>query len=73
MRRDNTFSEYNFDVMLKFKKDLGHFIQPERSLGFNERRTNNTYFSNATNGGLLVPGVYSLQNTASPLPFPPGG
>ena len=70
IRRDNTFSEYNFDVMLKFKKNLGTSFSLNGVAGYNERRTNNTYFSNATNGGLLVPGVYSLQNTASPLPFP---
>jgi TonB-linked SusC/RagA family outer membrane protein len=70
LRRDNTFSEYNFDLMLRFKKSLGSSFSLNGVLGFNERRTNNSYFSNATNGGLLVPGVYSLQNTASPLPFP---
>jgi TonB-linked SusC/RagA family outer membrane protein len=70
IRRDNTFSEYNFDLMLKFKKKLGASISLNGVLGFNERRTNNTYFSNATNGGLLIPGVYSLQNTLSALPLP---
>jgi TonB-linked SusC/RagA family outer membrane protein len=70
IRRDNTFSEYNFDLMLKFKKQLGQFISLNGVLGFNERRTNNTYFYNATNGGLIIPGVYSLQNSRSPLPLP---
>jgi TonB-linked SusC/RagA family outer membrane protein len=70
IRRDNTFSEYNFDLMLKFKKNIGQSISINGILGFNERRTNNTYFSNATNGGLLIPGVYSLQNTRSALPLP---
>ena len=70
IRRDNTFSEYNFDLMLKFKKQLGQFISLNGVLGFNERRTNNTYFYNATNGGLLNAGIYSLQNSASPLPLP---
>jgi len=70
IRRDNTFSEYNFDLMLKFQKKLGQLISLNGVLGFNERRTNNTYFSNATNGGLLNPGVYSLQNTQSELPLP---
>ena len=55
IRRDNTFSEYNFDLMLKFKKNIGEFISINGVLGFNERRTNNTFFSNATNGGLLIP------------------
>ena len=70
IRRDNTFSEYNFDLMLKFNKKLGESISLNGILGYNERRTNNTYFYNATNGGLIIPGVYSLQNTASPLPLP---
>jgi len=70
IRRDNTFSEYNFDLMLKFKKKVGQFFSLNGVIGFNERRTNNTYFSNATNGGLLIPKVYSLQNTASELPLP---
>ncbi len=70
IRRDNTFSEYNLDLMLKFKKNLGQAFSINGVIGFNERRTNNTFFTNATNGGLLVPGVYSLQNTASPLPLP---
>jgi len=70
IRRDNTFSEYNFDLMLKFNKKLGQSVSLNGILGYNERRTNNTYFYNATNGGLNIPGVYSLQNTRSPLPLP---
>ncbi|HBC78771.1 MAG TPA: SusC/RagA family TonB-linked outer membrane protein, partial [Bacteroidales bacterium] len=70
LRRDNTFSEYNFDLMLKFNKKLGQTISLNGILGYNERRTNNTYFYNATNGGLNIPGVYSLQNSRSPLPLP---
>jgi outer membrane receptor protein involved in Fe transport len=70
IRRDNTFSEYNFDLMLKFNKKLGASISLNGLLGYNERRTNNTYFYNATNGGLLIPGVYSLKNTRSALPLP---
>lgn len=70
IRRDNTFSEYNLDLMLRFNKKLGTSISLNGVIGYNERRTNNTYFYNATNGGLLIPGVYSLQNTLSALPLP---
>lgn len=70
LRRDNTFSEYNFDLMLKFNKKLGQFISLNGILGYNERRTNNTYLYNATNGGLNIPNVYSLQNSLGPLPLP---
>ena len=70
IRRDNTFSEYNFDLMLKFKKNLGSSFSINGVIGYNERRTNNTFFANATSGGLLVPGVYSLQNSATTPPLP---
>ncbi len=70
IRRDNTFTEYNFDLMLKFNKKISQDFSINGLLGFTERRTTNTYFSNATNGGLLVPGIYSLQNTRGPLPLP---
>jgi TonB-linked SusC/RagA family outer membrane protein len=70
LRRDNTFSEYNFDLMMRFNKKLGQSLSLNGIMGFNERRTNNTFFYNATNGGLIVPGVYSLQNTRNALPMP---
>ncbi|TFH50214.1 MAG: SusC/RagA family TonB-linked outer membrane protein [Bacteroidia bacterium] len=70
IRRDNTFSEYNFDLMLKFNKKIGESLSINGIVGYNERRTNNTFFYNATNGGLLIPGIYSLQNTRQPLPLP---
>jgi TonB-linked SusC/RagA family outer membrane protein len=70
LRRDNTFSEYNADLMLKFNKKIGESLSLNGILGFNERRTNNTFFSNATNGGLLIPGIYSLQNSLQALPLP---
>lgn len=70
LRRDNAFSEYNFDAMLNFKKKLTESVSLNGILGFNERRTNNSFFTSSTNGGLFVPGVYSLQNSVSPLPLP---
>jgi TonB-linked SusC/RagA family outer membrane protein len=70
LRRDNTFSEYNFDLMLNFKKRLTESLNLNGFIGANERRTNNSYFTNSTNGGLFVPGIYSIQNSLSPLPYP---
>jgi TonB-linked SusC/RagA family outer membrane protein len=70
LRRDNTFSEYNIDLMLKFNKKIGASISLNGVIGYNERRTTNTYFYNSTNGGLIIPKVYSLQNTRSALPMP---
>jgi|WetSurMetagenome_2_1015567.scaffolds.fasta_scaffold11305_2 TonB-linked SusC/RagA family outer membrane protein len=70
LRRDNTFSEFNFDFMLNFKKKLTGSLNLNGFIGANERRTNNSYFTNSTNGGLFVPDIYSIQNSISPLPYP---
>jgi hypothetical protein len=70
LRRDNTFSEYNFDVMLNFRKKLGESFNLNGFIGGNERRTNSSLFTNSTNGGLFVPGIYSIQNSINALPYP---
>ena len=70
LRRDNSFSEYNFDIMLNFKKRLSDSFNLNGFIGTNERRTNSSYMTSSTNGGLFVPGIYSLQNSLSPLPYP---
>jgi TonB-linked SusC/RagA family outer membrane protein len=70
LRRDNTFSEYNFDLMLNFKKKLTESLNINGFIGANERRTNSSNLTSSTNGGLFVPGIYSLQNSLSPLPYP---
>lgn len=70
LRRDNTFSEYNYDFMLNFNKDITESINIKGVVGANERRTDASFFTNSTNGGLTVPGIYSIQNSVSALPFP---
>jgi TonB-linked SusC/RagA family outer membrane protein len=70
LRRDITFSEYNFDFMLNFKKKLTETLNLNGFIGANERRTNSSRFTNSTNGGLFVPGIYSIKNSVSALPYP---
>ncbi|KAF0199032.1 MAG: tonb-dependent receptor plug [Bacteroidetes bacterium] len=70
LRRDITSSEYNFDLMLNFKKDFSKDISFRGVLGTNIRRTNYDRIISATNGGLGVPRMYSLQNSVGPLPYP---
>lgn len=70
LRRDIIFSEYNFDFMLNIDKKLGEKFNLKGVLGANERRTNYSSLTSSTNGGLNIPGVYSLQNSVSPLIFP---
>ena len=65
-----SFMETNIDGMLKYKKDLSEDLTFNAMLGTNIRRTftNSVYAS--TNGGLAVPGVFALSNSASPM-LPP--
>ncbi|UXX81206.1 SusC/RagA family TonB-linked outer membrane protein [Reichenbachiella carrageenanivorans] len=69
LRRDITSGEYNIDFSLNFDKDLTEDLNLKGLLGYNRRRTSFTRLINATNGGLSVPGVYSLQNSQGPLPL----
>ena len=70
LRRDITFSEYNYDVMANFNKEFLKVFSIKGVLGMNIRRTNQNRLVQSTNGGLIVPDVYSLQNSAGPLPLP---
>ena len=69
LRRDITFSEYNYDLMANFNKDLTKNLNLKGVLGMNVRRTNYNRLISATNGGLGVAGLYSLQNSIGPLPL----
>ena len=69
LRRDISFSEYNYDVMANFNKDLSKSFNLKGVLGVNIRRTNYNRLISSTNGGLAVPNLYSLQNSIGPLPL----
>ena len=69
-RRDIRASEYNYDFMLKANKDISEKLNINGLLGLNIRRQYLTDIFAATNGGLGIPNLYSLNNSVSPLPFP---
>lgn len=70
MRRDITFSEYNYDLMANFNKDLSKSFNLKAILGMNVRKTNYNRMINSTSGGLAGAELYSLQNSLGPLPLP---
>jgi len=70
LRRDITFSEYNYDFMLNFNKSIGTDFSLKGILGSTYRQTKYSTMTSATNGGLVVPGVYSLQNSVNALIYP---
>jgi outer membrane receptor protein involved in Fe transport len=56
--------------MLNFNKNLTEDINLTGIMGFNERRNNTSRYTNSTNGGLTVPGIYTISNSKDPLTFP---
>ena len=69
-RKNVDFSEYNYDLMANFKKDITPDLNLTGLIGLNVRRNSYSSIAASTNGGLVSPGIYSLQNSAAALPFP---
>lgn len=70
LRRNITNTETNYDFMLNFNKDLSEKINLSGILGTNIRRQEFQSIAVSTAGGLVVPGLYSIQNSAGPVPNP---
>ena len=69
-RYNRNFIETNFDLMANFNKKITETLSFTGLLGTNIRRTNiNTVYS-STNGGLVVPDLYAISNSASPILAP---
>lgn len=69
-RFDRQFSEYNYDLMANFHKKISADFNLGGVLGTNIRRTSVSSVRATTNGGLLIPRLYALLNTANPLEAP---
>ncbi|WP_428327733.1 SusC/RagA family TonB-linked outer membrane protein [Mucilaginibacter sp.] len=67
-RYDHNYSETNFDLLANVNKDLSKDFNLKALLGTNIRKNNDNSILASTNGGLIIPGLYSLSNTlSSPL------
>jgi TonB-linked SusC/RagA family outer membrane protein len=69
-RFNRTYNETNYDLLLNFNKKFDN-ISLRGVIGSNMRRTRLESIRAATNGGLVVPRLYSLSNSAQPI-NPPG-
>ncbi|WP_425657731.1 SusC/RagA family TonB-linked outer membrane protein [Tenacibaculum ascidiaceicola] len=69
LRKNINFTELNQDLILNFNKDLSDDFGLAGVLGANYRQTKTNYITAATNGGLILPGIYSLSNSVNPLVF----
>jgi len=65
-RTNRSFMEANYDLMINFKKNITEKLNLSALLGSNIRRTYSSSIFASTNGGLIVPGLYSVANSASP-------
>jgi TonB-linked SusC/RagA family outer membrane protein len=65
-----TFRETNYDLLLNLDRNLSTSINLKALLGTNLRRNDIQVVNATTNGGLVVPGLYSLSNSASAINAP---
>src|SRR5690606_8713845 len=68
LRRDLTVTETNYDLMFNFDADISESISIAGILGTNIRRDEYSSLTNSTAGGLVVPGLYSIQNSRNSIP-----
>jgi len=69
-RFQRTWMETNVDVLAKFNKNLGEDLNLNAIVGTNIRRSKMDRVFASTNGGLAIPNLYSLNNSADPM-LPP--
>ena len=66
VRNNYDFQELDYQVLATAKTGLGKNFDLNASLGGNVEQQNEQYNSGSTNGGLIIPGIYTLANSASP-------
>ncbi len=69
LRRDISFSEYNYDLMANFNKTFNNVLNVKGVIGTSIRKTNYSMMVNATNGGLGIADLYAIKNSKNPLPY----
>lgn len=69
-RYNHTFSQTNFDLIANYDKNLSSDFNLKVLAGTNLRKGRETSVYATTNGGLIIPGIYSLKNTANPVNAP---
>lgn len=66
-RFNRSFMESNMDLMLSYKNQLSEDLSLNAFVGTNIRRTRIDQVFASTDGGLIVPGLYSLANSVNPM------
>ncbi|WP_375587176.1 SusC/RagA family TonB-linked outer membrane protein [Flagellimonas aurea] len=69
-RRNINYSEENYDLMINFNKYVTDKLNISGVLGANIRRTDLSSIYAETNGGLVLPDLFSLSNSLNLPPAP---
>ncbi len=69
-RFDRNFREMNYDLFLNYNKEFSETFSLKGLIGANIRHAQTGSVFAGTQGGLVVPGLYSLSNTVSPISAP---
>src|ERR1700761_138962 len=69
-RTNSSFRELNYDLLATGNHNLGDNFKLNELLGINIRKDYNNSIYQTTNGGLIVPGLYSISNSKSQLSAP---
>lgn len=64
------FSEENYQFLLTFNKKFADDYSVNALAGVNSLRTSSNSTLASTDGGLIIPGIYSLSNSVNPSPYP---
>lgn len=62
-RFNHSWNETNYDLLINFDKKVSNDIAIKALLGTNIRKQRDQSIFGITNGGLFVPGIYSLNNS----------
>ncbi len=69
-RYNHSYSETNFDFMANYDKDITTNFNLKVLAGANLRKNRETSIYASTNGGLNIPSIYALSNSANPINAP---
>ncbi|WP_229211077.1 SusC/RagA family TonB-linked outer membrane protein [Dyadobacter jiangsuensis] len=69
-RFNRGFNETNLDVIFNFRKAITKDINFSGLAGGSMRRSTENSIRAQTNGGMVVPGLFSLSNSANPIEAP---
>ncbi|SHF31473.1 TonB-linked outer membrane protein, SusC/RagA family [Fodinibius roseus] len=69
-QRNQSFAEYNYDLLANYDKQLSEKVNIDGVVGMNIRRNHKVGITAETNGGLVVPSLYSLDNSVNQILYP---